>query len=1228
MNFKNKIMKSVLFVAISMMMQIYTTSVFAASSPYTWSNVAIGGGGYTTGIIIHPKEPDLMYARSDVGGMFRWDAQEKKWKQLMNTLGYEKRNSYGIDGMAIDPNNPDILYVAAGKAWNRTGDVLKSTDRGETWQETNLKKKFYGNGQWRYTGELIAVDPVNSDIIYVGTRADGLYKSLDGAKTWQQVAGVPAGEVVPPEEMPLMTQFDYPIGTRSVVFDPTSGKNGISQIIYASVVGKGIYQTKDAGQTWVLMSESPTLAGRMEAADNGALYVTTLGQGVKKYHNGIWTDITPPDSDLRYCGLSVDPNNSDNIIVSRWANTDNPIQLPIYRSKNGGASWELVSTTTADNCKFAPAWFPPWFFLASTSQVIFDPHHQGVVFAADWYSVWKTPDIWANPSNATQWYAQSDGLENTCILTLATLPSGSNLLSGGADYGGHSHSDINSFPEGELIRTMGNMNSIDFCEANPDYVAATGSRFHDSNGVFVISDDNGKTFTKIKTPDGCRNGRVAYSATNTNHIVWVPQSGTPIVTTDRGNTWSETTGAPTDTVTDFWLTNQPLAADKVNGNTFYLLRAPDNENNEFYRSTDGGATWHLINNTQLGKADPWFWPQVKTAPGMEGEVWVTQSEDGLYRSSDGGNTFNKVLHVQTARLVAFGKNPPGKSHPAVFVQGKVNGIDDGVFRSDDMGQTWIQINDSSSMIGNIPNSMEGDRQIFGRVYIGTNGSGIYYGDAVTDAVMYDDFASNKILSYTNSTASVENGMLKMPEGAVISGIKLPKNSSVEFDIKASTVDGLGRLYADVRKNCDNESEFYRIIYANFADSLNTGFSIEKHTDDSAIEIASITDSDKYALSTQKSMHIKYVTFEDRAGIYFNGKLIKTVTLDNWEIPFELSVVNEEINDEHNHEIYIDNLRINKVNLAECEELYSEQAFDGEFIDELTFHKNDGTIITGAEALYNGIYTLRTRVNNPTKNDKTADMCVGIYQEDVLVDISIVNVIAPAGAYNQVIEVPFKPDYTKLDAKKAVRLKGFMLDSINNIKPLTSKAIVSDLSVSENEFPVIHHYNFNNEHLPAEFDAKNFSVVNNQLKANGAGSKFSFFAMPKDCSIEFKIRPVENERIPKFNVQIGNGSFTYYDNNSENSTWSDRFFLYNSVTWGDAVSSKWANETFFPDTINGHTLRYDADGDTHSMYIDNTLIFSGECVGTSDSYDVIFTINEDAKNGLYLDDITVKYLNKD
>lgn len=393
MNFKNKMMKSVLFVAISMMMQIYTTSVFAASSPYTWSNVAIGGGGYTTGIIIHPKEPDLMYARSDVGGMFRWDAQEKKWKQLMNTLGYEKRNSYGIDGMAIDPNNPDILYVAAGKAWNRTGDVLKSTDRGETWQETNLKKKFYGNGQWRYTGELIAVDPVNSDIIYVGTRADGLYKSLDGAKTWQQVAGVPAGEVVPPEEMPLMTQFDYPIGTRSVVFDPTSGKNGISQIIYASVVGKGIYQTKDAGQTWVLMSESPTLAGRMEAADNGALYVTTLGQGVKKYHNGIWTDITPPDSDLRYCGLSVDPNNSDNIIVSRWANTDNPIQLPIYRSKNGGVSWELVSTTTADNCKFAPAWFPPWFFLTSTSQVIFDPHHQGVVFAADWYSVWKTPDI-------------------------------------------------------------------------------------------------------------------------------------------------------------------------------------------------------------------------------------------------------------------------------------------------------------------------------------------------------------------------------------------------------------------------------------------------------------------------------------------------------------------------------------------------------------------------------------------------------------------------------------------------------------------------------------------------------------------------------------------------------------------------------------------------------------------------------------------------------------------
>ncbi|MNR45903.1 Xyloglucanase Xgh74A precursor [compost metagenome] len=65
--------------------------------------------------------------------------------------------------------------------------------------------------------------------------------------------------------------------------------------------------------------------------------------------------------------------------------------------------------------------------------------------------------------------------------------------------------------------------------------------------------------------------------------------------------------------------------------------------------------------------------------------------------------------------------------PAVYVYGRVSGVE-GIFRSDDKGTTWIRINDDANRIGNDPNCMEGDRQVYGRVYIGTNGRGYYYGE--------------------------------------------------------------------------------------------------------------------------------------------------------------------------------------------------------------------------------------------------------------------------------------------------------------------------------------------------------------------------------------------------------------------------------------------------------------------------------------------------------------------
>lgn len=130
---------------------------------YKWDNVAIGGGGYVTDIVIHPKEKDLVYIRTDVGGLFKWDNKNERWNQLLDWVDYNNVNYRNVDGMAIDPNNPDLIYIAAGN------DVLKSNNRGFSWKHTGLNKEFMGNGDYRWVGE-------NS------LGKNGLWKSSDGGE--------------------------------------------------------------------------------------------------------------------------------------------------------------------------------------------------------------------------------------------------------------------------------------------------------------------------------------------------------------------------------------------------------------------------------------------------------------------------------------------------------------------------------------------------------------------------------------------------------------------------------------------------------------------------------------------------------------------------------------------------------------------------------------------------------------------------------------------------------------------------------------------------------------------------------------------------------------------------------------------------------------------------------------------------------------------------------------
>ncbi|WP_438433423.1 fibronectin type III domain-containing protein [Gorillibacterium sp. sgz500922] len=689
-----------------------------ADTAYDWGTVPMGGGGYVTGMIAHPAEQGLYYIRTDVGGMYRWNPADSSWVPLLNDIKLADKNLYGVESIAIDPSNPDVVFAAAGKQdyWTPS-DILKSTNRGETWVRANLKNgtadvKMVGNGDNRDAGERLAVDPNNGSIVYFGSRYDGLWKSTAAGdpNTWTQVASLPSAGATG-------------TGVTFVAFDPASGTAGTgSSVVYAAAWGTGIYKSADGGANWSLMSGSPVKPLRMVIAPDGSLYVTHT-TGVAKFaaSTSAWSDITPPASvNVRYTAIAMDRANPAILMTA----TNNGHNNPIYRSLDGGATWNVVSYYKDQSVP----WAPGWHWSSATSSLVIDPFDSKKVWYTDWYNAWRTDDITASPST---WVSYPKGHEEiVTVSNLASPPSGSvKLFSGVADVGGFEHTSMVAPPE-KTYYTDGSLaymltTGVDFQETNPNFVVRVGTNGWQGSGDGGYSTDQGKTYTKFtgKPWSTVSGGRVAISATSET-IVWLPRGydAVPQVSTNRGVSWTSAVGAPSGAMgggSSIFKYNQPLASDRVDGTKFYLYNG-----GKFYRSVDSGLNWTQVNASLPNNADG---QNVYSAPGMNGEVWASFDTQGLYRSSDSGTTFTKLSSVSRALLFAFGKNAPGKTNPAVYVYGTVNGVN-GIFRSIDMGANWEKISSDDFFPGNDPNIMGADRQVFGRVYVGTNGSGILYGE--------------------------------------------------------------------------------------------------------------------------------------------------------------------------------------------------------------------------------------------------------------------------------------------------------------------------------------------------------------------------------------------------------------------------------------------------------------------------------------------------------------------
>ena len=694
----------------------------AVGSQHTWSNVTIGAGGFITGVVYNPTQPGLAYLRTDIGGLYRWNAAAQTWIPLLDFTSFADWNELGVISVATDPIHPNRVWAAVGsysESWNdgEPSAILSSDDYGRTWTTVNVPFENGSNDQSRDSGERLVVDPNDDNILYFGTQNDGLWKSVDGGESWAKDTLFPDGG------------SDSTLGLQFVTFDQTEHHPGTPtrHIIVGDADTKALYQTTDGGSTWSTVTTGPgTVPIKGQFASNGDLYVVYdqytgpyyMGTGkLYKFAAGTEsaTDVTPEGNvnTWGYDGLAIDPRDPNTVYVStndRW----NPVDT-IYRSTDGGSSWADVSASTSLNISYEPylAWgTTPRFgwWIGALAIDPFDPNHIVYGTGATLYGTYNMGAI-ATGGTVDFSASASKGIEETSVraLLVPNGPSDCKLVSALGDLGGFCHTSLTQSPAdyfGVNIDTGSGIGQ----DASGNLIAFVGVN-SSNKPAGQYSTDGGVTWTQFPAAPGTMTagqGQVAVAADGSS-IVWNPADGTtPVYTTDKGDTWTAVSGLPTGIA--------PVA-DPVNADDFYAI---DSTTGVLYKSTDGGKTFAEA-ATGLSAAGN---DQLQTIPGHAGELYFAAQTGGLQLSTDGGTSWSAVdgAHVSAAYAVGAGAAAPGSRYQTLYMVGTVDGVT-GFYMSTNDGTCWTKINSSQQNFGWIPDIV-GDPNHYGRVYLGTNGRGI------------------------------------------------------------------------------------------------------------------------------------------------------------------------------------------------------------------------------------------------------------------------------------------------------------------------------------------------------------------------------------------------------------------------------------------------------------------------------------------------------------------------
>lgn len=722
------------------------TSLAQTSEAYNWDSLAIGGGGFVSAVIPSKTEQGVIYARTDVGGAYRWDKTNSRWVSMLDWVSEDQTGLLGVESIAIDPKDAAKVYLFAGISYFNNGNsaILRSTDYGKTFTLINVSSQFkaHGNGMGRQNGERLQVDPGSSNVLYVGTRFNGLFKSTDSGSTWTRLSGL------------NITTTPNENGISFVALDPLSVSGGTAQRMIVGVsrfgsLGANLYRSNDGGATFTAIPGAPSayMPQRAVHAGDGNVYIT-YGNGagphghwaqpepmdagqIWKYNvsSGAWTNVTPSGYTRAFGGISVDPNNPQRLLattMNTYMQQGDAWGDRIFISTNGGSSWTDVIQRGFARDAQGITWING-HAIHWAGSIEFDPFDSNAAWVTSGNGIFKTSNINAT---TTTWAFNVRGLEETVPLNIVSVPNGP-LLTVIGDYDGFRHTDPTQYAPIHNPR-MGTTTGLAVASQATNMVARAGGG--DTPAIYT-STDTGVTWTKAASMNG-KNGQLAFSA-NGGVLLHSPQdSSTSYRSTNLGSSWT--------TVSGLNVSNARPVADSVNSNKFYAYN-----NGTMMVSTNGGLSFAAAGSLAAGGSNV-----IRVAPGIEGHIWVALYGGGLARSTNSGTSFSTISGVSYAGAVGFGKAATGATYPTVYIWGTVNGVR-GVYRSTNAGGSWVRINNDAQEFGGPANGqfVIGDMNTYGLVYMSTAGRGVAYGKP-SGVVTSSSVASSTLSSSSRSSSSI------------------------------------------------------------------------------------------------------------------------------------------------------------------------------------------------------------------------------------------------------------------------------------------------------------------------------------------------------------------------------------------------------------------------------------------------------------------------------------------